>query len=128
MIGERILAITRPEQIEEAPTIEVPSGAFTLHFGGIRKSGQKKRGLPIEHPFNCRQINAVYTDEETVYIFLENSGLIKFGWLMVSGDGFTEPSFFFEEGEKVDLTLQEFVEMEGHHSFIHQIHQQDIDF
>lgn len=124
MIGERIIEIANPSAFEEFAFIAVESGNYVLRFGGIEKGRPELSDNcnPINNPFTGRIIEHAYTDEENVYVFVENDGLIKHGLLNVSGDGEFSMAIFFDEGEEVKKQKKEFADwVQKSEEFIHKL-------
>ena len=86
MKGEVIQDIYAANDNSEWTLVKTNRSLFSLRLGGFKKENNfvgLEGWTEVSFPYKNRKVEEIYTDEEWVYLLLEESGVIASGWTSI---------------------------------------------
>jgi hypothetical protein len=89
MKGETLEKIYVSDKIDNWSLIKTNSGYYSLRLGGFKKENEVslENYSLLENNCNRKKIEAIFTDEEWVYIILDTNEVIASGYTKIDGKG-----------------------------------------
>ena len=112
MLGEFIRNILIPLEKDEWIIIKTDVNFYTLRLGGFKKRRIESKDLLHYKALNeinyiHKKVTKLYTDDQWLYIFLENDFIIANGWGEINEDGEITQGIYFKHKKEYDANFFE---------------------